>query len=152
MTFEELIDETGSLIGIEGFAPNEDGLCVIASEIGEISIIQCKNPMETVLLNAPITEVPAAADAALLAALEANKGFRDTKGATLSVDAETNRFELSQYALLDDLDPDSLVAMIEDFATTLVGLRDKLNAAQSQADGDGGAAELEETISQFIRV
>ena len=42
--------------------------------------------------------------------------------------------------------------MIEDFATTLVGLRDKLNAAQSQADGDGGAAELEETISQFIRV
>ena len=152
MTFEELIDETGALVGIEGFAPDDDAVCVLASEIGEIAIMQCKDPVEMVLLNAPVTEVPAAADAALLAALEANRSFRGTNGATLSVDPETNRFELSQYALLEDLDPDSLVAMIESFATTLVDLRDKLDAAQPQAGEDGGAAELEETLSQFIRV
>ena len=60
-------------------------------------------------------------------ALKANCGFRDTKGATLSVDPETKRFELSQYAALEDLDPDRLVAMVEDFATTLTTVRGKLN-------------------------
>lgn len=64
-------------------------------------------------------------------ALKANRGFRDTKGATLSVDPETKRFELSQYAALEDLDPDRLVAMVEDFATTLTTVRGKLNGIVS---------------------
>ena len=68
-------------------------------------------------------------------ALKANRGFRDTKGATLSVDPETKRFELSQYAALEDLDPDRLVAMVEDFATTLTTVRGKLNGI-SQAKWD----------------
>ena len=69
-------------------------------------------------------------------ALKANRSFRDTKGATLSVDPETRRFELSQYAALEDLDPDRLVAMVEDFATTLTQVREKLDGA-SLADADG---------------
>ena len=152
MTYEELIDETGAMIGIEGFAPDDEGVCIIASDIGEITILDCKEPMECVLLNAPVADVPAEADAALLAALEANRGFKDTKGATLSVDAETNRFELSQYAQLENLTPDSFVAMIERFATTLVGLREKIESAPSQTGEGGGAENLEETLSQFIRV
>ena len=152
MTYEELIDETGSLIGIEGFAPDDDGVCILASDIGEIVIMRCNEPAECVLLNAPVTEVPAEADAALLAALEANRGFKGTNGATLSVDPETNRFELSQYAFLEHLDPDSFVAMIERFATALVGIRDKIEKAQSQSGEGGGEENLEEAISQFIRV
>ena len=148
MTYEELIDETGALVGIEGFAPDDDGVCVLASDIGEIVIMDCKGPREMVLLNAAVTDVPPDADAALLEALKANRGFRDTNGATLSVDAETNRFELSQYALLEDLDPDSFVALIERFATTLVGLRGKLEAAEA---GEGEAG-LGETLSQLMRV
>ena len=148
MTYEELIDETGSLIGIEGFAPDDDGVCILASDIGEIVIMRCNEPAECVLLNAPVTEVPAEADAALLAALEANRGFKGTNGATLSVDPETNRFELSQYALLEELDPDSFVGLIERFATTLVGLRGKLESA---AAGEGEAG-LGETLSQLMRV
>ena len=152
MTYERLIDETGAMIGIDGFAPDDDGVCVIASDIGEIVIMNCTEPVECVLLNAPVTEVPASADAALLAALKANRGFRDTKGATLSVDSETNRFERSQYAFLEDLTPETLVSMIERFATTLVDLREKLDTAQAQAGEGGGAEGLEEAVSQFIRV
>lgn len=69
--------------------------------------------------------------ALLMEALKANRGFRGTKGATLSVDPETKRFELSQYAVLEDLDPDRLVAMVEDFATTLTTVRGKLNGIVS---------------------
>ena len=152
MTYEELIAATAAKIGLEGFAPDDDGVCVLQSDVGEIAILSCTDPVDCVLLNASVADVPADANAAMLAALEANRGFRDTKGATLSVDAETNRFELSQYAQLEDLTPDSFVAMIERFATTLVNLREKIDTAQSRTGEGGGAEVLEETLSQFIRV
>lgn len=130
MTYEELIEETGAEIGIEGFTPDADGVCILASDIGEIVIMNCKEgAQELVLLNAAVCDVPPEAKAALLEALGANRGFKDTKGATLSVDPETRRFELSQYAVLEDLDPDKFVAMVEDFATTLVRVREKLEGA-----------------------
>ena len=105
MTYEELIEEAGAAIGIEGFAPDADGICTLISDIGEIVIMNCKGSKEMVLLNAAVTEVQPNAGATLLAALESNKGFKDTNGATLSVDPETHRFELSRYAFLEDLDP-----------------------------------------------
>ena len=54
----------------------------------------------------------------------------DMHGATLAVDAETNRYELSQYAFLADLDADSFVAMIERFAASLVDMRKKIEGAK----------------------
>ena len=151
MTYEELIEETGAMIGIEGFTPDADGICVLASDIGEIVIMDCReDPRGLVLLNAAVTDVPPEAGAALLEALKANRGFRDTKGSTLSVDPETNRFELSQYARLEDLDPDKLIAIVEDFATALVDLRKRLEGE----DLSGSPAEVSESLGMedFIRV
>ena len=151
MTYEELIEETGAEIGIEGFTPDADGVCILASDIGEIVIMNCKEGAhELVLLNAAVSDVPPDAKAALLEALSANRGFKDTKGATLSVDPETRRFELSQYSALEDLDPDKFVAMVEDFATTLVHVREKLNDA-SRANADGEALSGL-GLGDFIRV
>ena len=62
--------------------------------------------------------------------MKSNNGFIDMHGATLTVDAETNRFELSQYAFLADLDADSFVAMIERFAASLVDMRKKIEGAK----------------------
>ena len=117
-------------IGLEGFAPDDDGVCVLQSDVGEIAILNCTEPLDCVLLNASVADVPAATDAALLAALKANNGFLDMHGATLTVDAETNRFELSQYAFLADLDADSFGAMIERFAASLVDMRKKIEGAK----------------------
>lgn len=151
MTYEELIEETGAEIGIEGFTPDADGVCILASDIGEIVIMNCKEgAQELVLLNAAVCDVPPEAKAALLEALGANRGFKDTKGATLSVDPETKRFELSQYAVLEDLDPDKFVAMVEDFATTLVRVREKLEGASIS---DVSADDLPGLgLGDFIRV
>lgn len=151
MTYEELIEETGAQIGIEGFTPDADGVCVIASEIGEITIMDCtEGPVEMVLLNAAVSDVPPDAGAAVREALKANCGFKDTRGATLSIDSETNRFELSQYARLEDLDPDKLIAIVEDFATALVDLRKRLEGE----DLSGSPAEVSESLGMedFIRV
>ena len=151
MTYEELIEETGAEIGIEGFTPDADGVCILASDIGEIVIMNCKEGAhELVLLNAAVSDVPPDAKAALLEALSANRGFKDTKGATLSVDPETRRFELSQYSALEDLDPDKFVAMVEDFATTLVHVREKLDGASlAGADGESLTGL---GLGDFIRV
>ena len=147
MTYEELIEEAGAIIGIEGFTPDADGVCSLVSDIGEIVIMDCKSQKEMVLLNAAVTDVPPNAGAALLAALESNKGFKDTNGATLSVDPETRRFELSRYAFLEYLNPDTFIEMIEQFATTLVSVREKLESAGDKlAEG-----ELPE-FGEFIRV
>ena len=151
MTYEELIEETGAMIGIEGFTPDADGICVLASDIGEIVIMDCReDPRGLVLLNAAVTDVPPEAGAALLEALKANRGFRDTKGSTLSVDPETNRFELSRYAFLEGLDPDRFVAIIEDFATALVDVRAKIEGARLSDD----SAEASEALGldNFMRV
>ena len=147
MTYEELIEETGSAIGIEGFTPDDDGVCMLVSDIGEIVIMDCKGQKEMVLLNAAVTDVPPNAGPALLAALEANKGFKDTSGATLSVDPETHRFELSRYAFLEDLDPDKFIEIVEKFATTLVAVREKLESA-----GDKLAEGELPDLGEFIRV
>ena len=151
ITIAELIEETGAMIGIEGFTPDADGICVLASDIGEIVIMDCReDPRGLVLLNAAVTDVPPEAGAALLEALKANRGFRDTKGSTLSVDPETNRFELSRYAFLEGLDPDRFVAIIEDFATALVDVRAKIEGAQLSGDPDDVSESL--GMEHFMRV
>ena len=151
MTYEELIEETGAMIGIEGFTPDADGVCVIASDIGEIVVMDCKDdPRGLVLLNAAVADVPPDANAALLEALKANSGFRDTKGATLSVDPETRRFELSRYAFLEGLDPDRFVAVIEDFATALVNVRTRIEGAR--LSGDPGEVCESRGLDNFLRV
>ncbi len=151
MTYKELIEETGAEIGLEGFTPDADGVCVIASEIGEIVIMDCsEGGVETVLLNAAVSDVPSDADAALLEALKANCGFTGTKGSTLSIDAETKRFELTRYEVLQDLNPDKLIAIIEDFATALVDLRKRLDGNRP-SDSQSEASESPST-ENFIRV
>ena len=50
MTYEELIEETGAEIGIEGFTPDEDGVCILASDIGEIVIMDCKDAARELVL------------------------------------------------------------------------------------------------------
>ena len=47
MTYEELIEETGTVIGIEGFTPDADGVCILASDIGEIVIMDSRDPRTT---------------------------------------------------------------------------------------------------------
>ena len=105
---------------------------------------------DMVLLNAAVCDVPPDAGAAVREALRANSGFKDTKGATLSIDPDTNRFELSQYARLEDLTVDRFVAMIEEFATALVSVRERLDGASL----DRNPAEVAEALNlgEFMRV
>ncbi len=127
MTFKELILATGALLGLEDFQPDEEGCCTLESEEGAITIAYFPEAYEMILLRAVVGEVPAEASGmALHRALEANCGLRETGGATLSVNPDTGCFELARFFLLEMLEPKTLLAFIEDFAATLVGVRGRL--------------------------
>ena len=63
-----------------------------------------------------------------MAALKANHRFAATKGASISLDEENNSLALSVYRPLASLDGDKMVALLEDFSSTLLSLRETLSA------------------------
>ena len=124
-TFEEIIAETGTILGIEDFEPDAEGCCVIVSEEAEISLMYCPDAGNKVLITTKIMDLPLDNDNLLVAALEANHRFAETKGATISLDDEDNSLALSMYLPLDILTAEFLVAKIEDFTTALLALRER---------------------------
>ncbi|MBQ7179274.1 MAG: type III secretion system chaperone [Victivallales bacterium] len=129
-TFAEIIAEMGTLLGIEDFEPDAEGCCIISSEEAEISIMYCPDAGEKVLITTKIMDLPLDNDNLLVAALEANHRFAETKGATISLDDEDNSLALSLYLPLDILTAEFLVAKIEDFTTALFALRERFATAQ----------------------
>ncbi len=124
-TFEEIIAETGTILGIEDFEPDAEGCCVIVSEEAEISLMYCPDAGNKVLITTKIMDLPLDNDNLLVAALEANHRFAETKGATISLDDEDNSLALSLYLPLDILTAEFLVAKIEYFTTALFALRER---------------------------
>ena len=124
-TFEEIIAETGTILGIEDFEPDAEGCCVIVSEEAEISLMYCPDAGEKVLLTTKIMDLPYEKNNLFVAALEANHQFAATKGATVSFDEEDNSLALSMYLPLGILTAEFLVAKIEDFTTALFALRER---------------------------
>ena len=127
-TFTEIISETGKLLGIDGFEPDAEGGCVIASEEAEIVLIYCPEAGDLVLVTAKIMDLPSDDENVLVAALEANHRLEATKGATISLDAEDNSLALSIYLPLDMLTAESLISRLEEFMKALFSLRERLSA------------------------
>ncbi len=127
LSFTDIISETGKLLGIEDFEPDAEGVCVIASEEAEVSLLYCPDAGEMVLMTAKIMDLPSDDENVLVAALEANHHLEATNGATISLDEEENSLALSMYLPLDLLTAEILVSRLEAFMTALLSLREKLS-------------------------
>lgn len=120
--YAKLIAETGALLGIEGFEPDAEGVCVLESEEAAITIMFCPEADDAVLLTAKFMDAPPDEDGALMAALEANHRFAKTAGATISIDHDDGSLHLSESLPLAILTPESLVARLESFSSVLLAL------------------------------
>ena len=127
-TFAEIIAETGNLLGIDGFEPDAEGVCVIASEEAVVSLLYCPDAGDMVLVTAKLMDLPSDDGNVLVAALEANHRLEATKGATVSLDEEDNSLVLSMYLPLDLLTAEILVSRLEGFMAALLSLRERLSA------------------------
>ena len=121
--FDDLMAEVGDILGIEGYKPDAEGVCVLESEEAEIRIIHCPEADEMVLVMATVMPLPPDGGRSLLAALDANHRFKGTRGSTVSLDPESDELVLSQYLPVDILTPRSFVALLEAFSSALIALR-----------------------------
>ncbi len=127
-TFAEIIAETGNLLGIDGFEPDAEGVCVIASEEAEVSLLYCPDAGDMVLVTAKLMDLPSDDGNVLVAALEANHRLEATNGATISLDEEENSLVLSMYLPLDLLTAEALVSRLEAFMAAFFSMKEKLSA------------------------
>ena len=133
MTFQELIQGTGELLGLEEFAPDEEGFCTLESEDGAIDIAYISDEYNLILLHAVVGEVPAEySEEVILKALEANCGFKKTGGATLSINSETGCFELARFFSLELMEPATFLELLERFAFSLVEVRRMLIEGEAE--------------------
>ena len=145
--FNDLMAEFGKILGIEGFAPDAEGVCILQSEEAEIRIIHCPEADDTLLLSAVVMSLPKDGGRSLLAALGANHRFLATGGATASMDPESEELVLSQYLPLAVLAPRSLVALVEKFSSALIALRSLGAGDQTPPDVEtDGLSVLADTV------
>jgi len=142
--FNELMAEVGGILGIEGYEPDAEGVCVLESEEADIRIIHCPEADGMLLITATVMQTPQDGGRSLLAALDANHRFKGTMGATVSLDSASDELVLSHYLPVDILTPRSFVAMLEAFSSALMSIRaiDAGDVTPSpDADGEAGAGE-----------
>ena len=137
MTFNELITAMGKLLGLEDFTPDEDGFCTLESKDGVIDIAYVPEVQHgVVLLHAVVkTAEEEMSGAVIRHALEINCGLRRTRQATLSVNPETGSIELARFFSLELLDPEVFLMLIENFAATLVEVRELLKEDEEEFTG-----------------
>ena len=121
--FNDLMAGVGDILGIEGYEPDAEGVCVLESEEADIRIIHCPEADGMLLITATVMQTPQDGGRTLLAALDANHRFKGTRGATVSLDAESDELVLSHYLPVDILTPRSFVAMLEAFSSALMSIR-----------------------------
>lgn len=119
MEYRELIADFAAKVGLEDFAPNEEGVCQLIDENTVITIQDC-GEIGLILITAPMAKLPARTAGVLLSRLlAANFLYEKTMGATIALDEKSGMLYLTRYDALGQLDGEGLKARLESFATVL---------------------------------
>ena len=133
MEYRELIADFASKVGLEDFAPDEEGVCHLIDENTVITIQDC-GEIGLILITAPLAKLPARTAAVLLRRLlAANFLYEKTMGATIALDEENGILYLTRYDALGSLDGERLKARLESFATVLDQWRREISSAKASA-------------------
>ncbi len=133
MEYRELIADFASKVGLEDFAPNEEGVCHLIDENTVITIQDC-GEIGLILITAPLAKLPARTAAVLLRRLlAANFLYEKTMGATIALDEKSGILYLTRYDALGTLDGEGLKARLESFATVLDQWRSEVSSTKTNA-------------------
>lgn len=127
MTYDQLIKEFAANLNMEGFEPDEDGVCQLIGDDTVITIQNC-DEVGCVLVTSPVAELPVDASPELLRKLLGGGYlYEKTRGNSMSLDEENNIVVLSFYNYLKDLDTDNFVRRLENLAFCLDYWRKEIN-------------------------
>lgn len=115
--YETLLREFGAALGQPGLAPDEDGLCALSVDDGEVTLFIQLRDEDTVLVFAEVGLLPN--DRAARTLLAANLFGRDTGGGALGLAEETGLVVYSRAEPLRGLDYAHFAATVELFLDLL---------------------------------
>ena len=132
-SFQALIAELGSTLGMADMAAGEDGYVGLMVDGHELHV-QHEAEDDLVILFARLPEVdPDRRDAIYAMLLAANVFWQGTRGATFSADFDTGRVFLADRRACAGLDAESLSVWIEQFVNVAAHWRQRIEDAN-----DGG--------------
>lgn len=133
MDYRNLIRKTGEIFGLEEWEPDETGICFLIAEEAEITLMSCDPRQETLIITAGVIELPSECPKELLQTiLDFNYQFIETQGASLALNKEESCLQLTLYVQLPSATPENLSKILEAFASTLLGLREKVTHKLSE--------------------
>ncbi len=118
METSELIKSFGAKLGID-LEPNDDGIYSFEADNLSVSILDLPELDCTALVGDLGEPPPEGLEALYKVMMEANHLFRDTHGATLSLNPENSHFEICKALPNKLLDTDSFFLEIERFVNIL---------------------------------
>ena len=146
MTFKEFIEVLGKDLGTE-IDTEGDACAVCADAAGGLSVtilLQGFDDRSTVLMTADLgAPPPERLETLYRALLEANDLYRDTGGATLSLDPETGHVRLQRFDSIDSLaeaGPAKALLATAQTAAVWAGIVRDFRAAPEEGSADGGGA------------
>ena len=136
----ELLRSLGARIGIE-LLPDADGACAIEADGIAVTFTALPELSSIVLLGDLGEPPPERLEGLYRALLEANHLFRETAGATISLDPDAGRFALCKSLPAALLDQDSFFGEVERFVNAVESwsrlIRDFRSAAAESTSKDG---------------
>lgn len=119
MELKELMDGFAAKIGLEGFAPDQDGAYMVSFDEMEVGFRE-DDDGKAVLIIARFAEKPTEGTDRLAEILmAANYLFVSTAGSTIALDNESKSYVLQRRESLMSHDVDSFMAVIEKFVNAL---------------------------------
>lgn len=153
MTYDELIESAGRILGIEGLTSDAEGVVHLVSEDEDITIMHCPEVDDAVLFTARIAALPADPQDILRRALASNHAFAATRGATISLDTDDDSLHLSLYVGIERMTPELLLTKIGAFSSALFKLRESLFNETESSTAPANLEDQEPPLSSgFIQV
>ena len=124
MKYDELMVDLGKRFELKDFRPDEDGYCEIYADDFTVTF-QHVPETDMVLTTCLVCELgPEPSAKFYRRLLEANFMYKETHGATLSIDPEAETVMLSRYDRLGQIDGESFYRTVEMFMVVMLTWKD----------------------------
>lgn len=124
--FEKLLHSFGKSVGIPDLCPDANGYCCLSFD-EEFIHMEYNDVTHQLFLSSNVGSLPAGDRTRLYESLlEANYFFRNTKGATLSIDIPSEHVVLVYQTPIESLDDHRFECLIENFLTVTEEWRSKI--------------------------
>ncbi|AEV35782.1 Tir chaperone [Pseudovibrio sp. FO-BEG1] len=126
---DELLNEIGRRIGLDGLSLNEDNTLLLGLEKELFMTVQWREDTQTLLFNAVVNTQPCDDPAKLKALMQTNCVLTLGHGMSFNLDPASDRINLSQVVDIADKSSFTLQEKLEQFISTSASWHERLSSS-----------------------